>query len=1058
MKKKFYKAPLLMLFFVMLWNQMLAQERIIRGQVTDEMTGEALPGVNILAKGSSAGTITNLDGNYSLEVSGEANTLVFSFIGYVTEEVPVGNSSEIDIALVPDMKSLEEVVVVGYGTQSRETLTSSVSKLDTKVLENVPLANAASAMQGTIAGVRVQTTTGQPGVSPRVIVRGGTSINNPNGAQPLYIIDGVIRNNMDDINPDDIESLQVLKDAAATAIYGARGSNGVVIVTTKTGAAGKTQISYRYNLSLSEQWNRYNMASARDYIYFNRLGILATGEKHPQHLFRLNQPVGFGVGNDLTNNTAFTPQYLTAENEHKLAEGWQQMPDPANPDKTIIFDETDWQDVLFRQAISHNHYISISGGSEKARFDMGIGYLNNQGVAINTDYKRFTARMNGDVQVKDKLAVYGKLNFSSSSNNQVYNENQLFQRALGLPPTTKLYYEDGSLAPGQNRSMGNPLYHLNRSEALNATNRLTLTTGMNWELIPGLTFEPMASLYFVQSTANSFQKSFYNSPTQFIDSRAASAVNTLWWQKQFDAVFNYQKSFGLHNLQFSAGSSYFDRQNYSASAYGRGAASDLIPTLNASAEPTAVSSSAGAQVIIGYFGRATYDFDQKYLFSISSRYDGASNLGKDNYWGLFPGVSAGWNLHRENFWGNVPESISSLKLRASYGVNGNIGNLSDFHAQGLYSVGSRYNDLAAIMNNRMANQNLQWERSSTFDIGFDLGLLNNRVNLIFDYYNRVTDNLLTNLELPHSTGFSSILTNLGALGNEGVELEISADVLRTEKLVWNIAANGTYNENTILELPENENEFNRIGGEFVYDLASQDYVWKGGLQEGGRPGDMFAYQQLGVYATDEQASEGSYDVLVTGADKSKFGGDVIWNDLDKNDTIDSRDRVYAGNIFPKWTGGFINSVSYGNFSLSIRTDFALGHTIYHETRARFNGQYQGDIGILEETTRAWQEQGDVTDIPRYYWADQLAQNNSFRGSTFYHERGDYLAIREVTMSYNLPKKWLNSIGISNMRTYLTGANLHYFTKYTGLNPEEGGSDYGRYPIPRSFVFGVNVNF
>ncbi|WP_215224944.1 SusC/RagA family TonB-linked outer membrane protein [Echinicola shivajiensis] len=1054
---KNYMKKWLLLFMVLLSCHAMAQEASITGTVRDAKSGETIPGVNILIEGSTKGTVSDMEGNYSISAE-KGSILIFSYIGYVSQKITVGNASVMDVEMELDAKQLDEVLVIGYGEQSRATLTSAVSKLDEKVLENVPFANAASALQGTVSGVRVQTTSGQPGASPRVIVRGGTSINNPNGAEPLYIIDGVIRSNMNDLNPDDIESLQVLKDAAATAIYGARGSNGVVIITTKTGKVGKTVVSYRYNISASELWNRYDMASARDYIYFNRKGILATGEKHPEHLFRLNLANGFGIGNDLSNNTAFTTQYLTAENEYKLNEGWEQMPDPADPDKTIIFANTDWQDILFQTAISQNHYVNVSGGSEKARFDIGVGYLDNEGVAINTDFKRFTTHLNGDVQVNDKLGVYGRLNFTSSSNSQVYSENQLFQRALGLPPTAKLYFEDGSLATGQNRSMGNPLYHLGRIDALNATNRMTLSGGANWEILPNLTFEPMASLYYVQGTNNSFQKSFYNTPTQFVDSREASASNSLYWQKQFDGVFSYQKSLGLHNLQFKVGGSYYDRKSYVASMTGRGAASDLIPTLNASAEPTSVSSSLSQQVIVGYFGRVNYDFDKKYLFSVTGRYDGASNLGANNYWGFFPGVSGGWNLHREEFWTNMPEKISSLKLRASYGVNGNIGNLSDFHAQGLYSVGSRYYDQAAIQNNRMANQDLKWERSGTFDIGLDLGLIDNRVTFIADYYNRLTDNLLTNLELPQSTGFSSILTNLGSLRNEGVEMEINAAVVQNKDFAWNIAANASYNINTIVKLPENGNENNRIGGVLVYDPLLGQYTWKGGLQEGGKIGDLFAYQQLGIYATDQEAAEGPYDALVPGGDKSKFGGDTQWADLDQNDSIDSRDRVLAGNIFPKWTGGFTNTFSYKGLSLTVRTDFALGHTIYHESRARFNGQYQGDIGILEETTTSWQNQGDITDIPRYYWADQLSQNNSFRGSTFYHEKGDYLAIRELTLSYNLPQKWLNPIKISNIRTYFTGTNLYYFTDYTGLNPEVGGTDSGRYPIPRSFLFGINVNF
>ncbi|PSL07170.1 SusC/RagA family TonB-linked outer membrane protein [Cecembia rubra] len=1057
--KKFDPIAWLILSLLLSFSIMVqAQQPIqISGKVTDENTGESIPGVNILVMGTNKGTATDIDGNYSLTAN-QGDRLRFSFIGYSVHEVVLSNQTLLNVALRLDSQTLNEVLVIGFGEQSRETLTSAVSKVDKRVLENVPFANAASALQGTVAGVRVQTTSGQPGAAPRVIVRGGTSINNPDGAQPLYIIDGVIRNNMNDLNPDDIETFQVLKDAAATAIYGARGSNGVVIITTKTGKAGKTLVNYRYTAGVSEQWNQYEMASARDYIYFNRMGILRLSEKTSGQLFRLNQANGFGVGNNLLNNTAFTPQYLSPENEHKLNEGWQSMIDPADPTKTIIFDEVDWQSILFRQAVTHNHNIQISGGSEKARFDMGLGYLDNQGVAINTDFKRFTVRMNGDIEVNKKLSVYGRVNFTNSSNTQVFNENEIFQRALGLPPTAKFRYEDGSLAPGQNRSMGNPVYHLGRSDALNATNRLTLLAGANWEILPGLTFEPIGSLFLVQSTSNSFLKSYFNTPTQFIDNRPASASNSLFWQKQFDGVFTHKKSIGFHNFQTKIGGSYFDRVSYVASASGRGAASDLIPTLNASAEPTAVSSSHTQLRILGYFGRFNYDFDQKYLFSASARVDGASNLGKNNYWGIFPGVSAGWNIHKEDFWSNVPSQISSFKARVSYGVNGNVGNLTDFHAQGLYAVGERYNDRAAILNNRMANQDLRWERSKTFNAGFDMGLFNNKINLTAEFYNRLTDDLLTDLQLPQSTGFSSILTNLGAFRNEGFEVEIGATLMQKNNFNWSVSANAAYNINTIVRLPDNANENNRIGGVFVFNPRTGRYEWLGGLQEGGRLGEMFAYQHLGVYPTDEAAANGPLDLLVPGNNKSKFGGDVIWADLDKNDTIDSRDRIRVGNMFPKWTGGFTNILNYKRLSLTVRTDFALGHTIYHETRARFNGQYQGDIGILKETTKSWQNQGDITDFPRFMWADQLAQNNSFRGSSFFHEKGDYLALREVTLSYNFPQSILRPLRLPSLRAHFTGSNLYYFTKYTGLNPELGGTDSGRYPIPRSYLLGINVSF
>ncbi|MEN7550704.1 TonB-dependent receptor [Rapidithrix thailandica] len=1064
MKKENYQRIRFLCFLMyclLASTALLAQERhVISGAVTDGESGEPLPGVTILVKGTTEGTTTDFEGKYKLEAPSEG-VLVFSAIGYQSQEVSVGDQSMINITMSVDVTKLDEVVVIGYGTQSRETLTTSVSKVDQKVLENVPYTNAASALQGSISGVRVQNTSGQPGASPRIILRGGTSINNPNGSTPLYIIDGVFRSQMDDVNPDDIESMQVLKDAAATAIYGSRASNGVVIINTKTGEAGKTRISYKYNLAFSELQKRYDLASARDFIYFNRLGLAATGEKHPERLSRLDLATGSGIGNDLSNSTSFTTQYLTPENEHKLKEGWESMPDPLDPTKTIIFKDTDWQDVLFRTGVTQNHYLSASGGGQKATFDLGVGYLNSEGIAIHTGYKRFTARLNGDLKINNQLSVYGKINFTNSSNTQVFSENQLFQRSLALPPTAKYQYEDGTFAPGQNRGIGNPAYHLEKAKAFHNTNRLTMSVGGNWEIAKGLSFEPSASLYAVQAINNNFQEAYYNTPTQFIDSRNASASHSTYWQKQFDGIFTYNTSLNnLHNVQLKAGATYQDRKNYSLSAAGRGAATDNVPTLNAAAEPTSVSSSTSQFRTIGFFGRVLYDFDQKYLLSANLRYDGASNLGDNNKWGVFPGISVGWNLHRENFWEAIPKQVSRLKIRASYGVNGNLSGLNDFHAQGAYTAGTRYNGNAAIQNNRMANQDLQWEESRTFDLGFDMGLFNDRVSVIFDYYRRKTNNLLTDLSLPYSTGFSSILTNLGTLENKGVELEISANMIQANSgFQWDVSVNASRNKNKILKLPENDNENNRIGGIYVYDRGSGEYVWKGGLQEGGTLGEMYAYKHLGVYATDQEAAEAPVDMLVAGSDKSKFGGDVNWLDVDANDTIDTRDRVYMGNIYPKWTGGISNSFAYKGLSLMIRMDFAVGHTIYNLSRATFNGQYQGDIGITNEVLNSWQNQGDVTDIPRYYWADQLAQNNSFRGSSFYYEKGDYLALREVTLSYQVPNfPWIKRIGMQNLRVYATGSNLHYFTSYKGLLPEDGGTDSGRYPYPRTFTMGLNVSF
>ncbi len=365
------KLLLTLMFLVFVQTFSFAQEKNISGQVTAE-TGELLPGVSIVVKGTTHGTVTNIDGKFN--ISTDANSvLLFSFIGFTAQELEVAGKSVINVVLVEDAESLDEVVVIGYGTQSRATLTTSISKMDEKVLENVPFANAASALQGSLAGVRVQTTSGQPGATPRIIMRGGTSINKPDGATPLYIIDGMLRDDMTGLNSSDIESIQVLKDAAATAIYGSRASNGVVIVITKSGKAGKPKINYSMTAGISSLGKSYDMASARDYIYYGRLGVAATGEKHPERLSRLDLPVGYGTGNNLENNTGFTTQYLQpGYNDHKLQEGWESMPDPIDPSKTIIFKETDWQDKLFRTAITTNHHLSFSGGNELGTYDMMV--------------------------------------------------------------------------------------------------------------------------------------------------------------------------------------------------------------------------------------------------------------------------------------------------------------------------------------------------------------------------------------------------------------------------------------------------------------------------------------------------------------------------------------------------------------------------------------------------------------------------------------------------------------------------------------------------------------
>lgn len=1036
-------------------------QTIITGTAKDAR-GETLPGVSVKLKGTSEGVSTNTSGNYSINIPQVNGILVFSFIGMQNQEVEISGRKVIDVTLLESIASLQEVVVVGYGSQSRETVTTSISKLDTKVLANVPFANVASALQGALSGVRVQTTTGMPGAAPRIIIRGGTSINNPDGAGPLYIVDGVIRSNINSIDQSDIESLQVLKDAAATSIYGARGSNGVVIIATKSGKSGKAVIDYRYDMTLSDNVEKYDLLSAKDYIYFQRLGIYrsATWGNKPAQLSILSSASSAGTGNDLTNKTAYTTQYLTSENQHKLKDGWQSMPDPIDPTKTIIFDDFDFQNNSYRTGVSGNHSITTSGGTEKGTFSAGLGYLNNDGIVITTNYKRLNGHINGDYQIRDNLKVFGRLLYASRQDNNPTNANT-FGRSIGLPPTAKYKFEDGTLAPGQASGLGNNEYHLNTVDNKNVGDDLTLAFGAKLKILPGLSFDPQVSWWQTSGDARNFQKAFWNGPLSYVVSRAATSSYSKSLQKQADGVFTYIKTIkNSHNLEAKAGFSYYGSDSNSLTASGRDAATDLIPTLNASALPVSVSSTETEQLIYGYFGKINYDFNQKYLLSINARYDGASNLGDAYKWGLFPGVSVGWNVHKEEFWSSLPANLLKLKLRASYGVNGNISGLGPYTAQGQYNVGSQYGGFAAIQNTVIANSELQWEQSKTLDFGLDLGIFDNRVNIMFDVYRRETNNLLASLALPQSTGFSSTLTNLGSLENKGIELELNTRIMPlTSGFQWDLGFNISKVSNKILKLPYNGVENNRVGGVQVWDQKTGAYVWKGGLQEGGTMGDYYTYKMLGVYATDAEATSAPIDNLNPLTDKKVYGGDAIIADLDGNQILDTRDQVYAGNIYPTWTGGFSNSFNYKNIGLYIRTDFTLGHTIYNYTRGTLIGQFQGDNGLSKDLLRSWQKQGDVTDIPAFVYADQQVRNKLYRGgggNTMFYEKGDYLAIRELTLTYDLPKTLLKRAKISGLRLNVTGHNLNYFTKFSGLNPEFGGQDSGRYPISRNIIFGLNV--
>ncbi len=1078
----------------------------VTGKVTNEK-GESLPGVNIVVKGTNLSAQTDFDGNFTIEVPDNATTLIVSYIGLQEQEVTIGDTP-LKIVLKEVGQQMNEVIVVGYGQQNRRTLSTSVSKLDKKVLENVPYSNVTQALQGNVTGLVVRTASGQPGKASNILVRGGTSIDNPAGATPLYIVDGVIRTQIDDINSLDIASLQVLKDAAATSIYGARASNGVVIITTSTGKAGKTKITYNVSTQSGRVGKKYDFLDGGDYIRLQRLGLQNAGDilggtRPNARDLQLTGATPAGTGNNLLPNTAFSSllksNLSTATISELQAKGWQEMTDPLNAANTIMYKSTDWNDVLFQNAITQNHTLGVSGGGDTGVFDLSLGYLKGEGVTIFTGYQRFTSKLNASLKVSDNFTVNGRVLYSKASNNQVVSNSVVFNRYLGQAPTSKMYLEDGSLAPGQNNINGNPLYQMGKVKGINENNKLQMSVDGDLKITKDLTFTPSLALYSENDNGNTFQQAFLSGSGGVLDNtRTATRLSNQYIQLQYEGVFSYAKSLDkIGDFQAKLGASKFDRTIKSFNAVGKGSPSDLAQTLDASAVPVSVFSNNTKLVLNSVFGRVNYDFKNRYFATASFRYDGSSNLGPDQKYGFFPGLSVGWNAHEEKFWEAMPEVVSSFKIRGSYGVNGNLGNLGDFQAGGLYTsaingVNTAYNGEAANINTQIANPGLKWEQSQTINGGFDLGFNHDKIRVIGDFYNKLTSDLLTNLTLPSNSGFSTMLTNLGGLRSTGFELELNANVYSRNELKINVGANVSHNTNTIEKLPFNGNANNRIGGTEVWDAASGSYKFVGGLQEGQKIGDFYAHNQLYILPT--QAAADAYNLLVrdnyvsktglTGGNPTgnKFAGDAVFEDLDGNNIIDSRDRKFMGNMFPKFVGGFNFNADYKGFALTVRTDYSIGSTIYNEARARFVGQFQGNNGLLAESLQSWQKEGDITDVPRYRWADQTNQNNLFRseaggaayntnmfqGNSRYYESGDFLCIREVTLGYTFSKEFISKTRLASLRLYITGSNLHYFTKYSGLSPEvqgiDGGSSLGlnsagatgTYPVPRNFILGLNI--
>ena len=1025
----------------------------------------------------------------------KGKSLVISYIGFETQRIRVVNEKQLKIILHEDSELLDEVVVVGYGVkQKRSTMTTAISKMDQKVLQNAALSNAAQALQGTVSGLRVTNTSGAPGSAPTIVLRGGAGIES--AGSPLVVVDGVVRS-MSDINPSDIESIQVLKDAASTAIYGARANNGVILVQTKKGKAGHTQVSYKFKGGMNFARKGYEYMDAENYIRFGRLGRMYSGGS----ITDIDNTRGYGAVYGANNPEQYSIRYLDG-NENLLQEGWKQMTDPVTG-KQIVFKDygTTLRDEVYKDpAFTQDHYLSFNGGSEKGTFAASLGYYSEDGTVKGTEYRRFSGTLNGNYKVLPILNIKGGVSFSTSTAPELYYDDMadLFERMQSMEPTWKPFFDDGSPNYGYGKRDGNPLYWLDKLTNKNNTRKTTLNIGADLELVKDKLFlRENSSIYYEDYTRELFDKEYrdyWNVNTE----RKASFAYQRTIQQQHSVQLEYTDTFKEnHNFSAMLGGEYFENQYTEYSGSGQGAPFDDIPTLNASGNEnmTAYSYREGYR-IASFFGRVTYDYKRRYLFTAVARYDGISRL-SDNRWGFFPGVSAGWNIHEEAFFHDSPLAnvVSTLKPRISYGINGNVNGINNYDVYGLYGQASGthpYNGVNGILNTAVINSQLRWEKSKSFEAGLDLGFLNNRFNLILDYYNRTTSDLLTDVNLPGYTGFDSFKTNLGTLRNSGFEVEGNLNLITNSKgFNWNFSFNASYVFNKIVKLPDNGNENNRQGGSQVWDPASQQVIWVGGYQEGHTLGDIYAYQQVKILRDENEVAQlagnridmiaGLYGPNVSEADRQRYGltkpieaGDVLWADLNGDNVIDQLDRVKVGNIYPKWTGGFSTTLSYKNVSLYGRFDFAVGHTILNMVAMRSIGQSVGFKNIIADGLDCWTAENPDTDLPKSYYDDSTNKKNIYRDtagsditsvdnrSSRFYEKGDYLALRELTLSWKLPAKWISKIHITDASLYVTGQNLFYITGYSGTSPEAPlvypGVDTGRYPTPRTVLVGASVSF
>jgi len=1033
----------------------VAQRAVKLTVVNDQ--GEPVPGVSVQMEGRGPVGATNQAGEITLHNVEAGTNVTLTMVGYLPKSVSIGQQDEIRVVLNQQDESLEEVVVVGYGTQSKRTVTASIGRIDGENFEDLPLNSVGDAMKGKVAGLRVYTTDNQPGENPTFRIRGGSSINQSDA--PIVVVDGVVRD-MSGINPNDIESVEILKDAAAAAIYGARASNGIVMITTKKGTISKPQITFETSHAGQSAAQQFDLMNAEDYLYWMRKAV--QNGKYPERNF-LN---GYSMSSNNNASSIWTPRYLN-EGE-AVPTGWQSMTDPLDQSKTIVFQDVDYQKRFFDNSYWGNYYLGVGGGSEAVKYAASAGYTEDQGIGIGTGYDRFTMKGNMDIKITDEINFMAGNDFAKT-NLEDYpgNKRNSVQRGLSTPATHRLFNtETGLPEKGINGTTPAPDWYEHYYMRGQTTKRNTAFGRLDYRPFQGLKITTMLTHFNRHTRGNSFIKANeYNGlrPTE----ESFSETERL----NFQAFANYNKRFGVHDLDIVVGTDYMRDDLNSFGASVTGASSDKVPTLSAGSMPGQPTSARNTEVLISYFGRANYSLKDRYLLSLTVRADGSSKFAKENRWGYFPAASAGWIVSDEDFW-TQEHWFNNLKIRGSYGMTGNNA-IGLFDAYGNYSTNGLYNGQATILTSTIPNADLKWETTRQLDVGFDAGFFNNRLTVAADYFDKRTHDLIFNQPLPNTSGYSSIMTNIGKVRFHGADLHVSSTNIQKQDFSWSTDFTYSYIMNEVLELPDNGYDRNRIDGITLADGSSF-----GGTAEGERMYGIYGYVVDGILETQEEAYNAMYDANANGfrlEDRNtitgrKDVGDYEWKNRpgstqrDGQDQITSEDQFLLGYTIPHSTGGIGNTFRYKNWGLNIFMDYALGHTVQNTLQMRyFMGTFNYNYNLTNAVKETWQQPGDDTKYAKFFANDADDGNRNYsRQSNVFSEKGDFLALREVTLSYTLPESLSSRWGLQRATLYASGHNLHFWTAVTGVSPERGtgstyGTSYNPYPTPRRFSLGVKVS-